>query len=78
MDLALPTAWLRTEDAVTDEPVDIDRALVAKAQRGDRAAFEQIVRRHQRGLWQVARRYLRSDADAADVTQQAFVRAYRR
>jgi hypothetical protein len=49
MDLALPTAWLRTEDAVTDEPVDIDRALVAKAQRGDRAAFEQIVRRHQRG-----------------------------
>lgn len=76
MDLALPTAWLRTEDAVSDEPVDLDRALVTRAQRGDRAAFEQIVRRHQRGLWHLARRYLRSDADAADVTQQAFVRAY--
>ncbi len=76
MDLALPAAWLRTEDAVTDEPTDLDRVLVARAQRGDRAAFEQIVRRHQRGLWHVARRYLRSDADAADVTQQAFVRAY--
>ncbi len=67
MDLALPTAWLRTEDAVTDEPVDIDRALVAKAQRGDRTAFEQIVRRHQRGLWQVASASHRSEASCLDL-----------
>lgn len=75
MELSLAVAW--TEASVTDDaPVDLDAALVARAQRGDRTAFEQLVRRHQRGLWHLARRYTRSDADAADVTQQAFVRAY--
>ncbi len=76
MDLALPAVWLRSEEPVTDAPVDLDAALVGKAQRGDRAAFESLVRRHQRGLWHLARRYVRSDADAADIVQQAFVRAY--
>lgn len=78
MDLAWPTAWTRTEEVVTDSlPSDLDAALVGRAQRGDRAAFEQLVRRHQRGMWHLARRYLRSEADASDATQQAFVRAYR-
>jgi hypothetical protein len=76
MDLAWPTAWTRTEEVVTDSlPIDLDAALVGRAQRGDRAAFEQLVRRHQRGMWHLARRYLRSEADASDATQQAFVRA---
>lgn len=75
MELSLAVAWT-DEASVTDVPVDLDAALVARAQRGDRTAFEQLVRRHQRGLWHLARRYTRSDADAADVTQQAFVRAY--
>lgn len=57
--------------------VDIDTTLVARARRGDRAAFDDLVRRHQRGLWQVVRRYVKNDADAADVMQQAFVRAFR-
>jgi RNA polymerase sigma-70 factor (ECF subfamily) len=61
---------------VTDD-VDPDRALVARFQRGDRTAFEPLVRRHQQGVWRVVRRYIKNDADAADVTQQVFVRAYR-
>jgi RNA polymerase sigma-70 factor (ECF subfamily) len=83
MDLALRMDWLRPCAAsgqgagVSDEPVDLDAALVAKARRGDRDAFEALVRRHQRGLWRLVRRTLRTDADASDVTQQAFVRAYR-
>ncbi|MBK9035169.1 MAG: sigma-70 family RNA polymerase sigma factor [Myxococcales bacterium] len=76
MELSLSLAWPHPEASVTDAPIDLDAALVARAQRGDGAAFEQLVRRHQRGLWRLARRYVRSDADAADVTQQAFVRAY--
>jgi RNA polymerase sigma-70 factor (ECF subfamily) len=59
------------------EPTDVDAALVARAQRRERGAFDALVRRHQRGLWRVVRRYLRNDADASDVTQQAFVRAFR-
>ncbi len=75
MDLALPLPWL-VGDAVTETP-DLDAALVARAQRQERGAFDTLVRRHQRGVWRVVRRYLRNDADASDVTQQAFVRAFR-
>jgi RNA polymerase sigma-70 factor (ECF subfamily) len=62
---------------VSETPADLDAALVARARRGERGAFDDLVRRHQRGLWRLVRRYVGSDADAADVTQQAFVRAYR-
>ena len=75
MDLALPLYW-PVGDPVTETP-DLDVALVARAQRQERGAFDTLVRRHQRGLWRVVRRYLRNDADASDVTQQAFVRAFR-
>ena len=56
---------------------DLDRDLVARFQAGERIAFDQIVRRHQKGIWRIIRRYLRDDADAADVTQQVFVRAFK-
>jgi RNA polymerase sigma-70 factor (ECF subfamily) len=62
---------------VTDAVIDPDRDLAERFRAGERAAFDQLVRRHQRGLWRLTRRYVRNDADAADVTQQAFVRAYR-
>jgi len=56
---------------------DPDAELAARFRGGDRAAFDQLVRRHQKGLWHLVRRYVRRDADASDVTQQAFVRAFR-
>jgi RNA polymerase sigma-70 factor, ECF subfamily len=57
--------------------IDPDRELAERFQGGDRAAFEQLVRRHQRGVWHLVRRYVKRDADASDVTQQVFVRAFR-
>lgn len=59
--------------AVTDP----DAELAEQFRRGDRTAFDQLVRRHQQGVWHLVRRYVRRDADASDVTQQAFVRAFR-
>jgi RNA polymerase sigma-70 factor, ECF subfamily len=59
------------------EATDPDLELVERFRRGERAAFDLIVRKHQRGVWRMARRYIHSDADAADVTQQVFVRAFR-
>ena len=56
--------------------VDPDRELVERFRAGERSAFDLIVRRHQRGMWRLARRYVKHDADAADVTQQAFVKAF--
>lgn len=57
--------------------VDPDRELVKRFQGGERAAFDQLVRRHQRALWHLVRRYVKRDADASDVTQLVFVRAFR-
>jgi RNA polymerase sigma-70 factor (ECF subfamily) len=59
------------------EAVDPDREIAERFRQGERAAFDILVRRHQRGMWRLVRRYVRSDADASDVTQQAFVRAFR-
>jgi RNA polymerase sigma-70 factor, ECF subfamily len=63
------------EDRVVS--TDPDRELVERFQAGERIAFDQLVRRHQKGVWYLVRRYVKRDADASDVTQQAFVRAFR-
>lgn len=59
------------------ETVDPDRDLVERFCAGERDAFDVLVRRHQKGVWRMVRRYIKSDADAADVTQQVFVRAFK-
>ena len=63
------------EDRVVS--ADPDRELVDRFQRGERLAFDQLVRRHQKGVWYLVRRYVKRDADASDVSQQAFVRAFK-
>ena len=56
---------------------DPDGALVIRAQAGDREAFEELVRRHADRLYALVRRFgLPSDA-AQEVTQEAFLRAWR-
>ena len=54
-----------------------DAELVAQARRGDEAAFEQLVLRHQRYVFNLAYRVLGDYAEAEDVTQEAFVRVWR-
>ncbi len=56
-----------------DDP-DLDLGL---ARRGDRDAFGRLVRRHQRRVYAAALHILGNHSDADDVTQEAFVRAYR-
>ena len=51
-----------------------DEALMIRFQRGDRAAFAQLVRRHQTGLYNFALRQLRVQSVAEDIVQEAFVR----
>jgi RNA polymerase sigma-70 factor (ECF subfamily) len=53
-----------------------DRELVDRARTGDTRAFGELVRRHQRRLNRLALHMLRDRAEAEDVTQEAFVRAY--
>lgn len=54
-----------------------DRALVDACLAGDRAAFDVIVERHQRQVYQVCFRFLNNHEDASDLAQDVFVRAYR-
>lgn len=53
-----------------------DRDLVNRARAGDTIAFGELVRRHQRRLHRLALHMLRDRAEAEDITQEAFVRAY--
>ena len=53
-------------------PLD-DRALVTAAQGGDRAALDQLLRRHYDRVHAVCRRITGSDTDAADATQEAMI-----
>jgi RNA polymerase sigma-70 factor, ECF subfamily len=59
------------------EVVDPDLELAEAFRAGDRGAFDTLVRRHQKGIWRLVRRYIKSDADANDVTQLVFVRAFK-
>jgi RNA polymerase sigma-70 factor (ECF subfamily) len=51
-----------------------DELLVHRAQKGDRAALELLVRRHQRALFALCLRYVGSADEAADLVQRSFVR----
>jgi len=57
---------------------ETDATLAARARRGDPSAFEEIVRRHQHRVYNLAYRMLRSRDDAEDVTQEAFLRVLER
>ena len=54
-----------------------EAALIASVRAGDATAFEVVVRRHAARMLAVARRLLRSEQDAQDAVQEAFVSAYR-
>jgi RNA polymerase sigma-70 factor (ECF subfamily) len=58
---------------VADDDLSIARRVVA----GDRAAFELLMRRHNRRLYRLARATLRNDAEAEDALQDAYLHAYR-
>jgi RNA polymerase sigma-70 factor (ECF subfamily) len=61
-----------------DDGPDSDKALVARSQQGDGAAFAMLVERHQRQLYRLALRMTGSEADAQEVLQEAFLNAYQK
>ncbi len=80
VDAAKATGDVRARrDAAAGEAraVDPDQALVADAVAGDREAFEALVRRHQTRIVNYAMALVKDPADAEDVAQETFIRAYR-
>jgi len=56
---------------------DSDTKLVELVQRGDRAAFNMLVLKYQHKVMKLVTRYVRDQAEAEDITQEAFIKAYR-
>jgi len=56
---------------------EVDQQLVERAQRGDKRAFELLVEKYQRKLARLVSRLVRDPGEVEDVTQEAFVKAYR-
>jgi RNA polymerase sigma factor RpoE len=56
---------------------EVDQLLVERAQGGDQGAFDQLVSKYQRKLGRLLSRYIRDSAEVEDVSQEAFIKAYR-
>ena len=56
---------------------DTDQQLVQRAQRGDLRAFDLLVLKHQGRIGALVSRYIADAGEVEDVTQEAFIKAYR-
>jgi len=56
---------------------DVDAQLVARAQRGDKQAFDLLVLKYQRKILRLLARMIRDPSDLEDVAQEAFIKAWR-
>jgi RNA polymerase sigma-70 factor (ECF subfamily) len=69
-----PRSSKRTRTPTMPKPTD--RELVDRAREGEKAAFGELVRRHQQRIHRLAVHMLRDRAEAEDVTQETFIRAF--
>jgi RNA polymerase sigma-70 factor, ECF subfamily len=74
---AVGVALGRMARLVRRRAFDEDAELVARAQAGEREAFEELVRRHAEHLFAVVLRLVPDRRDAEEATQEAFIRAWR-
>jgi RNA polymerase sigma-70 factor, ECF subfamily len=63
------------EGAMSADASDI--SLVRRVQRGDKGAFDALVLKYQHKVVKLVMRYVRSPAEAEDIAQEAFIKAYR-
>lgn len=55
----------------------VDRELVRRVQKGDKGAFDVLVRKYQFKIIKLISRYVHDQSEALDVSQEAFLKAYR-
>jgi RNA polymerase sigma-70 factor (ECF subfamily) len=56
---------------------EVDQELVTRVQRGDKKAFDLLVLKYQQKVANLVSRYIRDPSETQDVTQEAFIKAYR-
>ena len=77
-----PEAWQETDKASAVRTGQAqsrmnDTELIREAQRGNHAAFEDLVRQYDSAVLRLAYHLTRSEQDAQDIYQEAFLKAYR-
>lgn len=55
----------------------VDQVLVARVQNGEKGAFDLLVRKYQHKVAKLISRYISDRAEVEDITQEAFIKAYR-
>ena len=65
------------EPAKAEDSTDVDARLVAQAQTGDFAAFEQLVRTYRNDVYGLAYHFLRNREEAWDISQEVFIKTHR-
>src|SRR5919109_455625 len=66
---------MQPETLITEEN---DLALVHASQAGDRAAFEELVKRYDQRLFRIAQNITHNREDAQDAVQEAFLKAFQK
>lgn len=56
---------------------EVDQELVVRVQKGDKRAFDLLVRKYQHKVVNLISRYIRDHSEVYDVSQEAFIKAYR-
>jgi RNA polymerase sigma-70 factor (ECF subfamily) len=56
---------------------DVDQKLVVRVQKGDKSAFDLLVRKYQHRIAKLVSRFVADRSEVEDVTQEAFIKAYR-
>jgi len=81
LDLALyyedMTGPATMEPEKAQDSTDVDARLVAQAQTGDFAAFEQLVRSYRNDVYGLAYHFLRNREEAWDISQEVFIKTHR-
>lgn len=72
--------WTGAVQAMSERPVgerQVDQALVVRVQKGDRPAFDLLVRKYQHRIAKLVSRFVSDRSEVEDVTQEAFIKAWR-
>jgi len=72
-----PTEEREDVECARMSEVQVDQLLVEQVQRGDKHAFDLLINKYQHRIVSLVARYVNDQAEALDVAQEAFIKAYR-
>jgi len=71
-------AFLTTKDRMDHKTALSESEILKLVQKGDREAYQEIVVRHMQPAYYVALAFVHNHQDALDISQEAFIRAFRK